>query len=248
MTNNDKHLTQDKKEASCTAIFRRLSLSDHSVMHFLIDLMNCQSIQSRITNTTDFFSPYSRAESHMCHQMIYMKINIAYTDWLYKDHFLNSSQSADGFINSLAFGIMLKSHISFQKILWLVHLLSHHKRTTSESTWKQSQTCLFKRSRPGCLVRTRVKLTASAQHTTTLNEQWTRVHFNWTKQIMCGSTLKERGIFHWKKIFYYSIMLCLILKLLGNICSTLSTLADLSSTLWVCSFSARESKHRTQRT
>lgn len=75
------------------------------------------------------FHPFLRENTHTIahtryhgYQMIYINIYMAYTD-------KQVSRSADGFIRSLAFNIMLKLHVFHHKILWLAHLLSHHNWT-----------------------------------------------------------------------------------------------------------------------
>lgn len=43
-------------------------------------------------------------------------------------------RSAEGFVSSLAFEVLLKSHICFHKILWLVHLPQTNRLTTDGDT------------------------------------------------------------------------------------------------------------------
>lgn len=55
------------------------------------------------------------------------------------------SWSANGFTSSLAFEIILKSHICWHKIRWLLCLLSHHKQI-APLDWKWAETTLSWRS------------------------------------------------------------------------------------------------------
>lgn len=72
-----------------------------------------------------------------------------------------SSRSADGFIRSSAFEIILKSQIYFKKILWSMHLLLHNKQTHQSPLLFKCH--LSKPSWCSCFFHTRVQLTASYQ-------------------------------------------------------------------------------------
>lgn len=79
----------------------------------------------------------------------------------------------------------------YHKILWLVHLLSHHKWPAPGIDWWKTRLNLFERSWPSCLAHTRVWLTAytPAQMSHTNHENGTEFVIN--ELVRCESTLSS---------------------------------------------------------
>lgn len=133
-------------KASCTAMIQRLLLWDHRHTPFNGLTEPTQNTDSN-TSTAILSASHSRKIPTLTFIYVTMVTKCLIEGLIQVDDKITSwadFKSSRWIFTSLAFEIVVKRHICYHIILWLVCVLSQHNWNTPEFDWQRTETHLFK--------------------------------------------------------------------------------------------------------